>query len=769
MSVHVPTTRFALIACAVLVAVGTTIALFPEPPARALTPLEGWQVTGEAGRVTGLAALPLQYKHLRRSVAESPTGVVYRSWTPDRGVQPITVVSPPFRAPRYLSVTITGTTRTLTGANAAFLSCSAHARRLPIFEGSVNVGVDEALLALPKPWCSGDTRLHLQSADPAQNVGIGTAYEVSALSWWKSSFVGLVPYLVLALALPSAIAVAGTALALRWVPGLPIVPMAFSSIGGASLAMFYAYSFLSARWSWILLPLLGAALLAAGLVAGRERLRVAVAELTPYAIAWAVAAVAYFALLSAATNGLAHWNPNYRFWPAAWSSDNELPWLIAEAVRVDQPLQGLFGAWKATDRPPLMAGTHLLVADLFAVMQGENDGSYLKGLAYNAAAVAYGAMWVPAALFLLVSAVGVARAKATDVLITVGALPFAVFNTIYGWPKSFGAALSIAATAVAICAVGERDAARIRMAAVLFGGLAGLSLLAHGSAAIFLAPVAAWAFFRSVRTAPRALAAGLTVAVLLLASWSVYRHVVLPTHDPVTRYALVADFGFERPNQPLWRAVVEKYGTFTLAQWLEVKVRMLLQPLLPVSAGGLHVWINRDFGQDGFGWLRARDAVLLSIGNAPILIAAAGALLWLRRRPVDAGEHGPAASDISERAGQLVVLCLVTWLILAAVFLAPLILHVWPFAAVFVMACAGFGVLRAAVPRAFRWLFASVALYTTIVWIIAPLRSATAIDPLALGIALGLWAWLVLGVFERVALAASPRGELERPSPAHLG
>ena len=67
---------------------------------------------------------------------------------------------------------------------------------------------------------------------------------------------------------------------------------------------------------------------------------------------------------------------------------------------------------------------------------------------------------------------------------------------------------------------------------------------------------------------------------------------------------------------------------------------------------------------------------------------------------------------VTEPVGQFVVLGLVTWLLLAAVFLNasdPARLAVCGRVRA---GTSGFAVLRSAVPRAFRWLFAASALYT---------------------------------------------------------
>src|SRR5262249_52130326 len=156
------------------------------------------------------------------------------------------------------------------------------------------------------------------------------------------------------------IALVGAALAARFAPALPAVPSALMAIGIAALAAFIGYTLVPAGAS-LLLPVTGLLALIAGIwAAGREAVASAAEALAPSAGAWAAATVTFFALLSAADNGLGHWAPNYRFWPASWSSDNELPWLFAEGVRHHWDLANLFGGvWRPTDRTPLMTGAHL--------------------------------------------------------------------------------------------------------------------------------------------------------------------------------------------------------------------------------------------------------------------------------------------------------------------------------------------------------------------------------------------------------------------------
>jgi hypothetical protein len=720
----------ALAALALVLGVGLVIAILPERPASPLVSSEGWEVRGHAGRVP-FPEFPVQFRQLRRSVVQS-SGAVYRSWTPDAGIQEIEAVSPPFRAPRHLSIAITGSTRTPSGRNAVFLTCSTHAERLPVFTGSVNVNAAEALVDLPTDWCAGETRVELVAGDPAENVGVGTVFAVSALSAWKSSFVGLLPYFALALLVPAAIALAGAAASRRAFPGLPAPLTAASSLGIAALLAFFLTAILPRGGSAVvsLAALAAAALLSA--LAGRARSRAVARELAPYGKAWAVAAFGYFALLSVARNGLGHWEPNYRFWPASWSSDAELPWIFAEALRAKIYLGGLFGPWHPTDRPPLLTGGHLLLSGAFDLLQRGNDGDHLRGLAYNAAAVAFNALWVPALLFLLVAVLRMSHRRAFLVLAAVAVLPFAIFNTCYGWPKALGAAFGIGATAIAMLAVRPGDRAPLPACAALFGVLSAMSLLAHGSGAFFLLPVAAWFLLRALARRPLALLAGIAPGAILLASWAAYQRVVLPSRGPITKFALTGDFGFGT-KKSLLTMIADRYSSLGLVEWLDVKARMLLQPLLPIDQRIFQIHLNADHGADFLGALRGWDFQLLSAGNVAVLVASLAVFLWRRPRETGTGEGVRGDGEVDGAAARLLVAFAgASWLLLAFLFLAPIILHHWPYAAVFVAAGVGFAWIAQAALPAFRILAGSTALYSGIVWFLGPLRTARDLDLVAL-------------------------------------
>lgn len=710
---------------------GVAVNLIPEDRPEILTPRDGWVVSGHFGLVR-IDEFPAQFRQVRASVSSLPDAILYRSWTPERGVEPIIVTSPPFSVPPHFAVAVTGTTRTPSGKNAAYLSCSTHAQTHPIFLGSVNVNVVEALVSVPLGWCQGGQgRIHLIAEDKDHNVGIGTAFTVSQWQRVQLSLVGQFPHLVVALGAVLVPVVGGIALALRFGLGSIALPFGFGVAGLFALLTFFGRALLPGSWGVAVTPT-GYALMLLGFVwCGLQRTTAALTEVRPFAAAWLAGASTYFALMMTGNNGLGHWEPNYRFWPAVWSSDNELPWLFAEAIRHSIDLAGLYGGgWKPTDRPPLMVGFHLIVSDITTVLFSTNSFPHLRGAAYNTAAIALSSSWIPPALWLLVREFGIRFHRAIAAVVLLGMLPFSIFNSIYGWPKGLGAAFGLAATAVAFQMVRDEHHGAWVPAGTLFGTLSALSLLSHASNALFLLPIGVWLVITRLRHCPVALLLGVTVGLGLLFSWHVYQFFILPSEDPLIRYALVGDFGFNQPNKSVLAMLVERYASLDLPRWAAIKIRMMAQPFWPLSTELVTAGVNKDFGVVGLEGLRAWDFAVLSIGNCALVLS--GLYAWIvRRRPLLQRVSSSTVTPEALLARQLVVLVVWTWVLLVLVFMAPLTLHHWPYTAVFALGIGGLGVLVEYAPRMFRYVALATTLYVGIVWIISPLRTLVQIDWIA--------------------------------------
>lgn len=721
------------------------LAILPEQNSVLLTSKNGWSIQEHDSSRVFLRDVPVQVL-LNRQSAIDLSGQVFRTWTPDRGVVSLDIESAPFKPTRFMSVAITGASRTHKGLVQVYLECEANSQRLEVFRGSVNSNFAEAIVAPPTNWCPEMARIKLKSAEQNTNVGVGDVFAISFLSYLKSSFVGRVPYFMAALAIFSFVMFAGASLTTRLGWHHDPLPLALTSLGGFSLGMFYLASSMSNTWHWVSIVAVLAASTAALRFAGPEARRHTGRQLMPYVRIWVLASLVYFAILNLAYNGLGHWEPNYRFWPATWSSDNELPWIFAEAISHGWDLKGLFGGgWLPTDRPPLMVGAHLLLSDVFGLLQINNDGDYLRGAAYNAAAVALNALWVPAVWWLLRTlGHGLDDRGRLAVLVLIAFIPFVLFNTVYGWPKAFGAAFALVVFGLAWQSRNGIAAVSNTSTILLFFTLAAFSMLAHSSTALFLAPLGLLFLFWNGRSNTRTVLIGFGVALALLISWGVYKAAVLPSADPVTKYALTGGYGFGHPEWSLWQMLADRYREMSFWQWLEIKRTMLLQVLLPLNHSVTQIDLNSDYGAGAIDKLRAWDFMLLSKGNLAIpLFAVLAAWVSLQAFAFDRGEM---LRD-SEPFLTLVGISVIAWMLVVLGFLAPVILHHLPQAAVLGLALGGAVVAYQCYPLLFALTLLALMSYTSSVWIVYTLQSALAID---IGAALVLAAFVAWGVIEKM-------------------
>jgi len=735
----------AQIAFGLLILLVFGVAAFPERKSVLLTPSGGWPVKEHDSSRVSLRDFPPQFRQTRQSALELHSGQVFRTWTPDRGIVPLEIASAPFKPSRFMSVAITGSNRTPEGLVQAYIQCEENGQRLEIFKGSVNVNVAEAIVATPKNWCPSEARIKFKSDEKITNVGVGDVFEISLLSYLKSSFVGRLAYFITSLAVFSFVMFAGASLATRMGWHHNPLPLALFSMGGASLGMFYLASGVPDKLRWISIVGVLVASTVALRLAGPETRRQTAHQLMPYLRIWGVASLVYFSLLSLAYNGLGHWEPNYRFWPATWSSDNELPWMFAEAIRHGWDLGGLFGGgWLPTDRPPLMAGAHLLLSDVFGLLQANNDGAYLRGAAYNAAAVALNALWVPAVWWLLKTlGKGLDDRGRMAILVFIACIPFVLFNTVYGWPKAFGATFALVAFGLAWQSRNLGTGNSNRSTILLFFVLGAFSMLAHSSTALFLAPLGLLFLFWNLRKNTRIVLVGFSLALALLASWSLYKLAVLPSTAPVTKFALTGDYGFGHPEWSLWSMLADRYREMGFWQWLEIKKTMLLQVFLPVHHPITQIDLNSDFGAGANDKLRAWDFMLSSKGNlvlpffAVVTAWASLSSFALRKR------------EVFQNQGPFLILAGISataWLLVVFGFFAPAILHHLPQAAVLGLALSGAVVAYQRYPMLFGLTLIALMAYTGSVWIISPLQSALVID---IGAALALAALVSWGLMSK--------------------
>ena len=723
------------------------VALWPEPAAELLTPAAGWRVEGEAETRVDLGRLHHKSHFLRDSVRLDDEAGFWRAWTPGLNNVPLRLSSPPFRAARILSIPVTGRTSGVGGPNALWLEHVASGQRRPLFFGSHHTSLNEVLVVVPSDLVGEELVLRLESMGK-RTIGTGSVFAVSWLAAAKSSFLGRLPVLLAAILIYGFFLVVGAVVAAAADREDLCLPLGLVSLGTVSLTTFYAVPLLEAgglsatvavRAACAVAGLAGAAGLWA--VGPQARAR-GWSCIRSYASLWVGVTLLVAAVCGMIGTGTGHWEPNYRFWPATWSSDHELPWRFAEGIRHGDALATMFGdRWRPTDRPPLMAAAYLLIGDVIAALQTFNDGPYLTAAFFNTAAIALNALWIPVAFWLVREVIGGLSRRATCLIVCFAAtVPYSFFTTTYGWPKAFGAAFALACFGLVI--EQRRSEAGSAGRIPCLAALAALSLLAHASTAAFLVPLVLlfatgirWRIWRPV-------ALGSLVTLGLLGSWGAYKRVMLPSHEPVLKYALTNDPGLDRPEQSVIEAVQSRYADMSLGEWLRLKREMLLDAIVPRRAEPARPLKNRAGDATWLALLRAWDFHVPTFGNAAAWLAVLAVAIGAgRRRPADPGDAA-AVTLIAVSVASLAVYLLIC--------LAPPILSSLPHAAWFGLAIGSGAWLARRCPMLFAGLLSAQSLYVGIVWLAHPFVHAVTVDVSALVIAVAVVAAMLGGWPRRI-------------------
>ncbi|MBA4011826.1 MAG: hypothetical protein C0481_08175 [Phenylobacterium sp.] len=724
------------------------IALAPEPPASPMHGVQTHVVVGQT-QTAPLAEVTDLDAALRPGTPRD--SVIYRSWSP-AGVRPLALEMGPLEPADYVGVLYQGTIREYETRNALYLRCSTHERIKPIAGGGTAGTYTETIVPLGDKWCAGgEVYLRLVGTSDFRNVGVAQPYAVSALSYLKQSYLGYVGFFLTAFAIVLAPFFAGGLVARATRSGVDPVLGGFLGLGAACLTLFYLYAWTPLPPRGGLLPVMALIGVAVGACWKAPDLARSVwrAQRIPVYV-WFLTGFVALTVLHLGATGSGAWEPAHRFAPAIWSSDHLLPGMFAEAVRLGtHQLVTMPGDWSLSDRPPLMAGGYLLFADVFALLQANNDGPHLQPVALAVGGVTLTSLWAAALYWAARRAGKLSPAIAAIGVLLVALTPFALFNTGYTWPKLMGAAFSIAATGYAFrlrpsprASVGET---------ATFGGLAGFAMLCHAASSFFLAPAALVYFATRLWRSPKALVAGAAVGLALLASWSAYKASALPSQDPLLAYALTGDLHLA-PKESLPERLAARYQSFTVLQWLQTKAEIAAYVFTPNPPQGPEPLARPIVpGEiDVAGQLRRWDFYALSAGNLSLLLL--GALgVWSFARP--RAERPPQAA----MAARLLASAAGCYALFVGVTFLALFVHQFSYDAVLALALAGI-VAAGAMPWGRSLLLALAAatgLYTGVVWIAAPLSSLVTLDLAALG------TLALVGIGVGLALSrggAAPRG-----------
>jgi hypothetical protein len=702
-----------------LAALGVAIAVAPESPSKPSPPVPVRIIAGHPGELA-LGAITERDRSVPASRLNGAQARLLRSWTAEHGVQPLELEFGPISRAPYLGIVYQGAIFDSEGQNALYLRCSNEGRVRAVSVGGDNTTVTETIVKLEPAWCA-DGEIYLRMVGgPTRNIGVAAPVPRSALAYLKQSYLGYVGFFLTGFGVLLSVFFTGGLVARRFTGGLDPVLGGLLAVGAASLTAFYVYA-----WTPTPAPAGLAAPVFFGLICLAARLRtpelarsVWRAQRRPV-LAWLLVGLIATTILHMGASGSGAWEPAYRFAPAIWSSDHTLPMVLAEVARIGVlPQEGSVGGWSLSDRPPLLAGAYLLWADLFALLQANNDGLHLQPIVLGVGGIAACSIWAASFYWAARKAAGLNPRIAAIAVAVVAATPFALFNTAYTWPKLFGAAFSLAAAAYVFRRRAQASAAE----AASFGALGAFAMLSHAASAFFLAPVSLIYFATRLWRSPKALVVGAATGLVLLASWSAFKLTVLPSHDPLLGYALTGEVSFEA--EPLGERLAERYRDLGLGDWIATKAEVGAYLFTPQPVRG-PTPLERPPKTPQADWaskLRFWDFYALSAGNL--------ALLMLGLSAVAGGFAVRRGAPAAPMARQLILAAGGCYLLFVGVTFLPIFIHQFSYDAILAMALAGSILLGASrqTQRLLPALFLASAAYTLLVWVTLPLREARAID-----------------------------------------
>jgi hypothetical protein len=747
-------------ALALAVLAGLLLILWPKGPEPVpLVNADGWRSDGGFFRVPTNAVSPLEVSRPKGGAID-----FQRSWSPETSGTIGSVRTLPFPARRFLAIPFYGFPAEVVG-NRIFLQCQQTGGQLDIANLRTNDKWGTAYLEVPKTFCPGPVELVAVNASTATYIGVGTPLAIGASRFYARTTVfpqlwvvfttwAMLCSLIVVMAYPFAVfqntdAPAG----------------GFAVLGVSGMVLFIIFHFAPGLGRAAVWVLLGGSFCALVMIWRRDRASLAgiVRRIGTAALIWLAVALAYAAFIGAVDNGGSSWAVNALFTPLRWSSDNQLPFAFAEALYDGVPRDKIaWGAWLASDRPPLLASLLLIPRSTIIPLLATRIGTDFVPLAYQLSAITILASWAAALYYLCRWLV---RKRAAFIVFLAFCTSFFLFNTVFVWPKMLGATYVLVAFGLL---VRMRDGRAASSNDLVITALCGaLAYLSHASNAFALIPLAA-VFARVIlRRGVAEIGIACAAAGLCMAPWLWWQAAIQPGGNALLRFALTNDlYSFSHRGDPLIDSVVSAYRQLGFAGWISSKLHGLAM-LLGLTTD----W--RSFGEVAqyspagnlLGAARVLDFFLppRSIG-----IATLGLLLAWRGMVGSRGNRDDAVAGLAAIVG-------VSGILLAlAVMLVDAITATQAYGALLLCFLAG-GLALARCNAYIRAGSLTLALaYFAIVWIGSPLFSALRVEASSIAlfgissIAVACFAWSPSITAQRTGLMTTspfvPRTGYGRPS-----
>src|SRR5438270_2389376 len=609
-------------------------------------------------------------RDLPGSVIRSPNLRLWNNYSVETGLAPGRLESMPFLLEQEeLYVPVIGFPNSVYAG--IYLESQKDKRRLWINAGAAHEQWQSAVVTVPPTMLHTPVRLVAYSNLRDIAVGVGTPYYRlnKPLPWLSFSklfgAVTLSVFYLLLLFFPAfyllkrvtTLATADNSLAALVLTAL------------CSLALFYLASFSPTVGRAIarLWLLSGAVLLLLTFRAGWGK-----ARLSDHPWLWAAVLLTVFQacfVFSFATVSPLY-SANYLFYPAGWSTDNQIPLTVAQ-ILANGPSLGevTFGPWKVSDRTPLLACLLFPPVTLLRhfphLVSSGTERTILQMRSFGVQN-----SWV-LPVWAILRRMRFRQRECAAALLLLAATPFIFFNTVYVWPKLLAATFCL----IQFLYLGllEKEDRPAFFSVVISGIAAGLAVMSHGSAAIAVLAIYLVALLRAFRARWFQVVLSGAVSAVVTIPWLIWSKTVAPTINPLPRFLLTADFGFsEKAPRGVLDSALQMYGSMPFSTWLQAKL-VALKTLagFDLSIARMALGPFKDPFQ-GFESIRAYQ-FLFHVPSLGLLLIP---LAWVLLTPLRLNARGPARWLFIRQLACAVTL---TLLLQFAVMMAPHLLHHYPY------------------------------------------------------------------------------------------
>lgn len=364
---------------------------------------------------------------------------------------------------------------------------------------------------------------------------------------------------------------------------------------------------------------------------------------------------------------------NHLFHPAGWSTDNQIPIMVAQVMAKGSPIGEVdFGPWKMSDRTPLLACLLFPAATILRHFPLQTCTG-TEGMLLQMCGFGIQNSWI-LPVWVLLRRLRLRERDCIVALLLLAATPFIFFNTVYVWPKLLAATFCLVQHVLLSGEIRERDRLSRRLFPIALSGFAaGLAVMAHGSAAIAVLAIYIAAVFRQWRARWLHVALSGAAALVVVLPWSVWCKVAAPTTNPLPRFLLTGDFGFSKPTPSgVLESTLHMYQSMPFATWLGTKLaaaKTLLGLDLSFARSALSPFEDPFLG---FESIRAYQFFFLAPSVGLLLIP----LFWLLR--IRRSGQGLLLPKWSVVRG-LALAATLTLLLQFTIMMAPHVLHHYPY------------------------------------------------------------------------------------------